>query len=83
MGPNRRNWLGSSVSYEETIPGIASVGAPILARAGGVAGAVSVSGLTSTMIGERTDLLAEAVREAGREISAAMGYVGAYPPELS
>lgn len=74
--------VGSSVSSEETIPGIASVGAPIFARDGGIAGAVSVGGLTSTMIGERTDSLAEAVRNAGREISAAMGYQGAYPPEL-
>jgi DNA-binding IclR family transcriptional regulator len=73
---------GFSVSSEETIPGIASFGAPVFADNGKVVAGISVGGLASTMmIRDRVDTLAEAVRKAGQAISIAMGYRGAYPPQ--
>lgn len=71
---------GYSVSSEETIPGIASIGAPVFSADGTVAAAVSIGGLSSTMMGERLPLLAAAVSDAGRTISGRMGFRGSYPP---
>jgi DNA-binding IclR family transcriptional regulator len=75
--------VGSSISAEETIPGIASVGAPIFGRDGEIVGAVSVGGMAATITGDRIDSISAAVREAGQEISAAMGFAEAYPPEIA
>ncbi len=73
---------GFSVSAEETIPGITSIGAPVFGQDAQVAAAVSLGGLTSTMMGERLAGLTDAVRDAGRAISRRIGYGGTYPPKV-
>jgi IclR family transcriptional regulator, KDG regulon repressor len=73
---------GVAVSSEEIIPGIAAVGAPVFGPDGHVAAAVSIGGLTSTIMGERLDSITEAVREAGRVISTRIGFHGTYPPTI-
>lgn len=71
---------GYSISSEETIAGITSIGAPVFGNDGSLVAAVSVGGLSSTMTDERLPQLARAVHETGEAISRRIGMTGAYPP---
>jgi DNA-binding IclR family transcriptional regulator len=65
---------GFSLSVEEMIPGIASIGAPIFDAEGKVAAGISIGGLASTLTGERMDEFILAVRETGNRISQNVGH---------
>ena len=71
---------GFSTSTEDWIPGIGSVGAPVFGTDGRIAAAVSVGGLVTSLMAERLDDVAGAVRQAGERISRSIGYRGPYPP---
>lgn len=70
---------GVSISSEETIPGITSVGAPILDRTGQVIAAFSVGGMSAAILGARREDLTSALLDAGLEISRRLGYRESYP----
>jgi DNA-binding IclR family transcriptional regulator len=63
-----------AISVDETIPGIASIGAPIFRGDGTVAGAISIGGVASTMMGDRLPQLTAAILTASRTISAKLGF---------
>jgi DNA-binding IclR family transcriptional regulator len=74
---------GWTVSAEETIPGIASVGAPVFGPDGQVTAAISVGGLSSSIMGARLKEISSAVVDAGRTVSQSLGYRGPYPPPVA
>lgn len=66
---------GYAVSDEDVTVGIASIGAPIFDRAGQVAAAISVGGLTRLVLGApRRDRVIELVTGGAGRISETMGY---------
>ncbi len=70
---------GYAVSSEEIIPGIASVGAPVLDQNGRLAAAISVGGLTPRILGA-LDTVTSATLAAAETVSRSLKYTGAYPP---
>lgn len=70
---------GFSISSEETIPGITSVGAPIVDRSGQVIASFSVGGMSTAILGERCEALTTALLDAGLELSRRLGYQASYP----
>jgi DNA-binding IclR family transcriptional regulator len=65
---------GYSISSEEMIPGIAALGAPIFGRKKGLAGAISISGPPSALLGKQMGKLADELMYTAAEISREMGY---------
>ncbi|NLG85735.1 MAG: IclR family transcriptional regulator [Firmicutes bacterium] len=65
---------GYACDLEENEPGIRCVAAPIFDHTGQVIAACSVSGLAMTMTESKIDECSKLVRQAGMEISAALGY---------
>jgi len=65
---------GFSVDAEENEIGVCCVGAPVFNYDGKVIGAISISGPTQRITGERRLELEPLVREASRRISKRMGY---------
>jgi DNA-binding IclR family transcriptional regulator len=68
--------LGYSVSFEESEPGVASVGAPVFGHDGTAIAAVSVAGPNLRMTREAMPRFARMVCRAAAEVSTAMGYSG-------
>lgn len=68
--------LGYAVSFEESEPGVASVGAPVFGHDGGAIAAVSVAGPNLRMTREGMPRYARMVCRAAAEVSAAMGHTG-------
>lgn len=70
---------GIAVSVNGTFEGVYSIAAPVFDAGGRVCAGVSISAPETQAAGhaERFEAL---VREAGQEISRAIGYVGDYPP---
>lgn len=64
---------GVAVSDGDVTPGIAALGAPIFDHRGEVRGALSVSGLRGTILGDEIDV-AGLVRDAAEDVSRALGY---------
>jgi DNA-binding IclR family transcriptional regulator len=67
---------GWSFSDGDVSQGTASVGAPVFNHAGDVVAAVSVSGLTPHVTGDRLDALSARVVETSRAISVRLGHEG-------
>jgi IclR family KDG regulon transcriptional repressor len=67
---------GYACDLEENEPGIRCVAVPIFDHTGQVIAACSISGLAMTMTESKINECAKLVQEAGREISAAIGYRG-------
>ncbi len=65
---------GYAVSQEEMIPGLVAFGAPIFDRRQAVAGAISLSGPPSVLLGKNRESLAEELLRTAAEISQEMGY---------
>jgi IclR family acetate operon transcriptional repressor len=68
---------GYAVDDEEDNDGIACIGACVLDRGGGVAGAISVTGLKSRDWGSRLPDLGARVRHSARSVSRQLGFAGA------
>lgn len=64
---------GFSVSDEDVIPGIASIGAPIFDYAGRLRASLSMSGPRPSVLGEHQTANIELIRQAGAEISGRLG----------
>jgi DNA-binding IclR family transcriptional regulator len=64
---------GYTISDEDVTPGIAALGAPVFDHAGNVAAAISVSGLRSQVLGDRTEANIALIREAAAAVSGALG----------
>jgi DNA-binding IclR family transcriptional regulator len=62
------------IAMEEGIPGIASIGAPILNYTGKVVGAISISGPTLRFTKRNNPRFISLVREAAMKISVLLGY---------
>ena len=69
---------GVSIVDSGTVPGVASVAAPIFAADGRVTAALSAGG-PSARIGERMEAVVVAVRDGAEEISRILGYRGEWP----
>lgn len=69
---------GYSTSTEDWIQGISSIGAPIFGADGKILAAISVGGLTSVMMGLRTEMIIQAVVSAAEAISRRLGYQRAF-----
>jgi len=66
--------LGYAIGDEDITLGVAAIGAPILDASGEVVAAISLAGVVERISPDRAPFLVAAVKEAGRDISAAMGY---------
>jgi IclR family KDG regulon transcriptional repressor len=71
---------GISVADNENIPGVLSLGAPVLDAQGRIVASVSVAYLPSAAPGENRARVVEEVRKAARRISAAIGGPSARGP---
>lgn len=67
---------GGAISNEDVTIGAKAFGAPIYDHEGLVTGAVSLSGITARIPPKRERVLFNKIREAGAQISAAMGHGG-------
>jgi IclR family acetate operon transcriptional repressor len=67
---------GYAVDDEEDHDGIACIGSCIFDRAGGIAGAISVTGLKPRDWGSRLPELGARVRQSARSVSRQLGYSG-------
>lgn len=65
---------GFVVSDQDVTDGVAAIGAPVFDHTGAVVAAVSVSGLTSHVLGDREARIVEAVCSAGARISGQLGF---------
>lgn len=73
MELSRIRTLGYAIDDRETMEGLRCMAVPIHDREGCVRYAISISGLSASLQGERFDEMLGAVREAAEEISYAMG----------
>jgi DNA-binding IclR family transcriptional regulator len=64
---------GYAVSDEDVTPGIAALGAPVFDHSGVLAGAISISGLQSQILGDRTAQNVALIRAAAASVSRALG----------
>jgi DNA-binding IclR family transcriptional regulator len=71
---------GSYLSRSEFIVETAALGAPVFNESGAVIGAVSVGGVLPRFAEDRLPMLTSVVVQAAYEVSRAMGFQGAYPP---
>lgn len=71
---------GYSVSEEDVIPGIASIGVPVFDHTGRVRAAISLSGPTPAVLGSSRAESVRAVCSAAQEISRLLGYAGPGKP---
>jgi IclR family transcriptional regulator, KDG regulon repressor len=69
---------GYAIDREEAVQGMVCIGAPIFQRDGCVAGAISVSGGTAKVLGDKTESLAEELMKTAAEISRYMGHQPAF-----
>ena len=69
---------GYAIDREEAVQGLSCIGAPIYQRSGEIAGAISVSGNTQRVLGEKTDVFIGALLKTAAEISRYMGYYPAF-----
>jgi IclR family transcriptional regulator, KDG regulon repressor len=69
---------GYSVDREEAVPGLSCIGAPIHQRDGQVAGAISVSGGTQRVLGDKMESFSGALLKTAAEISRYMGFYPAF-----
>lgn len=67
---------GYAVDDEEDNEGVACIGSCVFGRGGGVAGAISVTGLKSRDWGARLPELGDRVRQSARSVSRQLGYSG-------
>lgn len=70
---------GYALDFEEAAPGVYCVGAPLRDDTGQAVAAISVSGPKGEFAGEQLWRYVALVMEAAREISARLGYTGAWP----
>lgn len=63
---------GYSLNVEEAEPGMSSVAAPVLSPSGSVLAALSIAGPTDRLFADRGERAIRLVREAARELAAAM-----------
>ncbi|MCJ8501236.1 IclR family transcriptional regulator [Desulfatitalea alkaliphila] len=69
---------GYAFDREEAVQGLSCIGAPIYQRSGQVAGALSVSGGTQRVMGDKMEGFALALMNTAAEISRYMGYFPGY-----
>jgi IclR family transcriptional regulator, KDG regulon repressor len=69
---------GYAIDREEAVQGLSCIGAPIFQRSGEIAGAISVSGNTQRVLGEKSDVFIGALLKTAAEISRYMGYYPAF-----
>jgi IclR family transcriptional regulator, acetate operon repressor len=67
---------GYAIDDEEDNDGVACIGACVLDRDGGVAGAISVTGLKPRDWRDRVDILGDRVRQSARSVSRQLGHTG-------
>lgn len=71
---------GYAIDDREIMEGLRCIAAPIFDRDGNVRYAVSVSGIVSSISGERFERILAGVLKAAEDISYSMGYRGGGPP---
>ncbi len=74
---------GYALDREEAVPGIGCIGAPVFQRDGQVAGAISISGSTSRVMGEKMVEYTEELLRTAAEVSRYMGHFPAFADSLS
>lgn len=67
---------GYAIDDEEDNDGVACIGACVFGRGGGVAGAISVTGLKPRDWRDRVDTLGDRVRQSARSVSRQLGHTG-------
>ncbi|MEI3614070.1 IclR family transcriptional regulator domain-containing protein [Pseudogracilibacillus sp. SO30301A] len=67
---------GYSVSYEDVVNGVSSIGAPIFDHSGNIIASISLSSTSQKIPPSKENEIAQLVVDAANKISAELGWMG-------